>query len=261
MLQGDVRTIEPEWWRIHLCSPYWRIYLNDGPGAWIQHPAGRCDLVPGRIYVLPAWGDFDGRCSTAVRHNFLHVDPGEPLRDIARGGDPLGACFRRPMALPADGGLAQQMRGLFADGARSRLWTLRAQAVAMRVVMRCLEQCPADGLAAYERQAADDGFIARVHLFMDDHLHKPLSVRFIARHFRMSESHFCRRFRRDSGTSPLVCLQQRRIASAQERLITSDDPIEVIAEKCGFANRYHFSRVFARISGAAPGRFRLRSRR
>ena len=43
---------------------------------------------------------------------------------------------------------------------------------------------------------------------------------------------------------------------AAELLAHTDLTIDEIAERCGFANRFHFSRVFAQRMVEPPGRYR-----
>jgi len=50
------------------------------------------------------------------------------------------------------------------------------------------------------------------------------------------------------------------VEAAAQRLLLTNDPIEGIAEACGFANRFYFSRVFARRMGAAPAAYRRAGR-
>jgi transcriptional regulator GlxA family with amidase domain len=51
-------------------------------------------------------------------------------------------------------------------------------------------------------------------------------------------------------------VQERRVQRAAELLARTTLSIDEIAERCGFANRYHFSRVFAQRMAAPPGRYR-----
>jgi AraC-like DNA-binding protein len=51
-------------------------------------------------------------------------------------------------------------------------------------------------------------------------------------------------------------VQDRRLSRAAELLVSTDQSIDHIAETCGFANRYYFTRVFAQRMGCPPARYR-----
>jgi transcriptional regulator GlxA family with amidase domain len=80
-----------------------------------------------------------------------------------------------------------------------------------------------------------------------EHLGQPLTVEALARRALMSPRTFARRFRAATGTTPLQWLLRQRILRAQRLLETTDLPIEVIAERCGFGSatvlRTHFRRI------------------
>jgi transcriptional regulator GlxA family with amidase domain len=46
------------------------------------------------------------------------------------------------------------------------------------------------------------------------------------------------------------------VARASELLVCTDQSIDEVAQRCGFANRYYFSRVFAERVGRPPVRYR-----
>jgi len=79
------------------------------------------------------------------------------------------------------------------------------------------------------------------------HLDEPLTVELLARRALMSPRTFARRFRSVTGTTPLQWLLRQRILHAQRLLETTDLPVEVIAERCGFGSatvlRTHFRRI------------------
>ncbi|WP_211101524.1 AraC family transcriptional regulator [Niveispirillum sp. SYP-B3756] len=78
----------------------------------------------------------------------------------------------------------------------------------------------------------------------------------LARECGISVGHFSRAFKQSAGMSPHQWLLERRVAQARHLLATSPSPIAEIAQQCGFADQSHLTRVFERITGTTPGRWR-----
>jgi transcriptional regulator GlxA family with amidase domain len=96
---------------------------------------------------------------------------------------------------------------------------------------------------------ADDGNdpLAATLDWVLEHLDEPLTVEVMSRRALMSPRTFARRFRSVTGTTPLQWLLRQRILQAQRLLESSDLPVEVIAQRCGFGSasvlRTHFKRM------------------
>jgi transcriptional regulator GlxA family with amidase domain len=95
-------------------------------------------------------------------------------------------------------------------------------------------------------EPGSDRFAATLE-FMLEHLDEPLSVEAMAERAAMSPRTFARRFRATTGTTPGQWLVRQRVLLAQRLLETTDDPVELIALRCGFGTaaglRLHFRRV------------------
>ena len=93
-----------------------------------------------------------------------------------------------------------------------------------------------------------DRFAATLE-YMLEHLDESLSVESMAERATMSPRTFARRFRATTGTTPGQWLVRQRVLLAQRLLETTDEPVEVIAVRCGFGTaaglRLHFRRVLA----------------
>src|SRR5215217_4108600 len=87
-------------------------------------------------------------------------------------------------------------------------------------------------------------------------LGEALTVADMAHHARMSARTFARRFREVTGTTPLRWVLNQRILAAQRRLETSDDPVERIAQDCGFGTGATLRLHFGREVGVSPTRYR-----
>ncbi|WP_372791930.1 GlxA family transcriptional regulator [Paraconexibacter sp.] len=96
-----------------------------------------------------------------------------------------------------------------------------------------------------------------------DHLHEPLTLAQLAREACMSERTFSRRFRAEVGVSPKQWLLAQRVGRARELLETTDLPVEVVAERAGFASapalRLHLRRHAATTPTAYRTTFRDRA--
>ncbi len=82
----------------------------------------------------------------------------------------------------------------------------------------------------------------------------------LARRVGRSVEGFIRWFHAEVGVSPQRYVLERRIHQACRQLSLTDLSIEEIAEAVGFSNRHHFTRVFTRVVGQPPARFRAQQR-
>ncbi|GAA5785778.1 AraC family transcriptional regulator [Chitiniphilus shinanonensis] len=95
-----------------------------------------------------------------------------------------------------------------------------------------------------------------------DHLHahyrEPVAIDDVARVAATSPATLKRLFREGLFSSVTEVLQQLRLGHACHLLVSSDLPIQLVAEHSGFANPGHFYRLFARQRGCTPAEFRRR---
>jgi transcriptional regulator GlxA family with amidase domain len=87
-------------------------------------------------------------------------------------------------------------------------------------------------------------------------LEKPISLSQLAARSHLSERTLTRRFREETGTSPLQWLLQQRIDRARELLETTTLRMEQVAEHSGLGNADSLRQHFSRRLGIPPGAYR-----
>jgi transcriptional regulator GlxA family with amidase domain len=91
---------------------------------------------------------------------------------------------------------------------------------------------------------------------MLERLDQPLTVAAMAAHAGYSERSFMRRFRAETGASPLRWLTQARVLEAQRLLESTDLPVETVAARCGFGTATTLRTHFARQTATTPTGYR-----
>jgi len=104
------------------------------------------------------------------------------------------------------------------------------------------------GLAPWQLRQAKQILISR--------LDEPISLAELARACKLSPGHFARAFRQTTGQPPHRWLMVQRIEKAKQLLVDSTLSLAQIAQKCGFADQSHFTRVFAQLAQSSPGQWR-----
>src|SRR6266508_3800257 len=89
-----------------------------------------------------------------------------------------------------------------------------------------------------------------------DHLHERLDLARLARNAGVSPRTFARRFRAETGTTPLQWILAQRVLLARQLLEQTDLPVESVAHACGFSTATHLRRHFTRATGTTPTAYR-----
>ncbi|CAM3193622.1 helix-turn-helix domain-containing protein [Sporolactobacillus spathodeae] len=98
--------------------------------------------------------------------------------------------------------------------------------------------------------------LKRVITSIDAHYQEPLSVSELARQALMSESHFCRTFKKIYGQTLVHYINTLRLEKAEELLRDPATTITEVALSVGFSDANYFSRLFKREKGIAPQKFK-----
>jgi transcriptional regulator GlxA family with amidase domain len=92
--------------------------------------------------------------------------------------------------------------------------------------------------------------------WMEDNAGRELTLEDIAAHAGMSTRTLNRRFREQTGTTPLQWLHRVRIRQAQHLLETTTHPVDRIAAQVGFGSPTAFRDRFKRVAGTSPHAYR-----
>src|SRR5215213_9291372 len=201
-------------------------------------------------FLLAAAGLLDGRRATThwayadvlardhprvtVDADVLYVDEGDVLTSagVAAGVDLCLHIVRRDFGAEAANAVARRMVvAAHRDGGQAQY------------VERPLPPGGAGGLAA-------------TRAWMEERLDEPLTVETMARQAGYSTRSFARRFRAETGTTPLQWLIGRRVAEAQRLLEGTDLPVDTVAARAGFGTAAALRQHFARAVATSPTAYR-----
>jgi transcriptional regulator GlxA family with amidase domain len=93
-----------------------------------------------------------------------------------------------------------------------------------------------------------------------EHLDAPLTVEDMAEQAGMSSRHFTRAFIAETGTTPSKAVERLRIEVARQRVQSSSEAIERVAESTGFRDPERMRRAFIRAFGQPPQSLRRAAR-
>jgi len=115
------------------------------------------------------------------------------------------------------------------------------------------ELVPRQSTDAY---AANDAMVSQALRFIAENSHERIEVKEVVSAVATNRRSLERRFRKSIGRSIAEEITRLRIERAKRRIVESDAPLKYVAVEAGFRNADHFHKVFTRIEGITPSRFR-----
>jgi AraC family transcriptional activator of pobA len=96
--------------------------------------------------------------------------------------------------------------------------------------------------------------------YIERHCLEPLTLTAIAAAMHRTPSYITTALTRATGRSAVAWIIAGRMAEARRRLLHSDERVDIIAERVGYADPTHFIRLFRRMHGTTPAGWRALQR-
>lgn len=108
------------------------------------------------------------------------------------------------------------------------------------------------------KRAQRDAVIAEVQRWIADHYHAENPVPLMTAYSGLPPRTLTRRFRAATGYTPIDYVQTLRVEEAKQLLETETSSVEDIAFEVGYEDPNSFRRLFKRLVGVTPARYRER---
>ncbi len=270
------------------------------PGPIWPHLPRQGFRGPAQLLLLPGWQVFSGpdieRRARLESRAFAHLAEvhaqGGQLLAVGNGVALLAQAGllheRRAVApwtfMPLIARLAPQAH-LLSDSAMTehgRIWTCDSPVLATAMLLQALQNTALAELASTAAQALlhtperqtvaaqlvaegpqrplSAGSVERARRWLEAHPSEPYDLQALALYASTSARSLLRHFESAFGLSPYAYQRRLRMARAKVLLETTYQPIEQIAQACGYADVGTFRRLFRADTGMLPAAWRAQHR-
>ncbi len=260
-----------QWEFKELSFPYWRIYHNSYQGAVILYEGREYSLTPDKIvmiapntsfatrlydHIIPDTGYIlkGGRVNSGVSeeslvieqcilHLFIHFNIGMPYDNIAPG------VFIYNLTDHLKEKLLLIKRYLNYENTR---FSFHSSLTIQSLISDLLAEIPEKSWDIISK----DYRILKVLTYVENNLDGDLENPVLGSVARMATNAFTRLFAEEIKMPPQKYVKTKRIDKACVLLHHSNLSIDEVALQTGFADRYHFSRIFKQITNVTPARYK-----
>ncbi|MEU8138151.1 GlxA family transcriptional regulator [Streptodolium elevatio] len=206
-------------------------------------------------HVLAAAGLLDGRRATTHWSTAAQLAADHP--EVRVDADPI---FVRSGRVWTGAGISTCMDLALALVAEDHGEDL-ALAVARQLVMYLRRQGGQSQFSVpLSRPAAARRDIDELRVFITENLDDDLSAPVLAGRMCLSERHFARVFRQETGSSPAAYVESARVEAARRLLETTDEPLDRVATATGMGSVETLHRAFRKQINTTPASYRRRFR-
>ncbi len=259
------------WKGQRMSFPFWRLYWNKNEGAYVYYEK-KVNLLPSHIYLIPphtpySTGIFHQRkieeseyyfkCgrvnsrgeekqsleSGKILHFFVHFTLGTHYDNVEPGIYSLKVSEEKN----------QYIHSILEALIKKRQeFSLKNSLDVYSLVLSSVNKIIPNISLANKVNVR----IAEIIDYMEKNINTKMTDEILGDRLYMSPTAFSGLFKKNIGKSPSEYLRQIRIEKAGNLLLYTNMSIDVIADKCGFSDRYHLTKVFSQIKNTTPAAFR-----
>lgn len=274
LLNIDYVKLNKQWNFNNVISPYYRLYYIDEGMGFISHSSDKLILEPGYLYLIPSFTICNLNCEEYLSQYFIQFFEESP------DGVSLFNQNRNVMKLPAtetDIVLIKQMlqenprRGINRSD-NPKVYEKEAyykeyqslnnqlkphlnfenQGILLLLISRFLNT---KNFKQNTPQSTPSKILDTMS-YIQLHLGENLTVLELAKRVNQNKDYFSKQFLLHNGQRPLNYIHEKKIERAQYLIATTNKSLLEIALDTGFSNLPHFSKIFKKIVGLTPGKYR-----
>lgn len=246
-----------------ICLPEHSVYVFLSPltmkNRWEGEILPEQDIQAGDVAFLPADSEIATVSASASTDATMVTFPDAYFRAACMGDINYDDIVLRHAYLPASSGtgaVATAVRNLAAAGKRCFPPILiESLGISLAVALASALNEKVRAVVRSKGATLSPDRKRRVVEFIEDNMHRPISLTEIASVAAMSPFHFSRSFKRTLGVSPVRYLWERRVDAAKKLIMAGGESLAQVALICGFSSQSHFTTKFRMVTGHTPTEF------
>lgn len=270
---GLARHVADWNWK-NVSSPFARLYYVTEGYANIILADRVIRLRPGYMYFIPPFTKHSYACDSAFSHYYVHIYEAPQsvhlfledwnLPEEVEGSELELSAFTRLCSLNPAMKLPQSNPSTYDNSAtlasnllknkQRPMYNKMASRGAVYLLLAPFFQ------TATPKITGMDVRVKKAIQYIRDHMSESINIEDIADMLYVSKNYFIRIFKKETGTTPVNFIIQRKMERAQLLLITESQPIKEIALSVGFEDFSYFNRVFKKVAGITPNEYRKEAR-
>ena len=274
LLNVDYVQLGEKWNYSHVISPYFRLYYIDSGSGTISDANHSILLEPGYLYLIPSFTLCHLSCKARLSQYFVQFFEdsanGLSLFHTHRAVQKIRASeldimnFKRLLSINPNRGINRSdnpniyEKNVFyreyqeLNNQQNLSVFMETQGIIIHLVSKFLSP------ATYKPQELNPipTTIMSAISYITLNLDKELTVAQLADRANLNPDYFSRLFRESTGSRPIDYVHEKKIERAQYLIVTTPLTLAQIAELTGFQNAFYFSKIFKKITGIAPGRYK-----
>jgi len=274
LLNVDHADLGTKWNYKNVISPYYRLYYIDAGAGEISDVTATLQLEPGYLFIIPSFTLCNLSCPSHLSQYFIQFfeesSDGMSLfannRSIlkVKATDIDAQNFIRLLEINPGRGINRSdnpsiyEKDIFYKeyqelNNRQNVSTfLETQGIILQLISRFLTP----EIFKHKEESQIPVKILDTISHIQLNLHKELSVSGLAKRANQNSDYFSRLFQQHTGERPVSYINQKRIERAQYLIVTTQMTFAQIAAHSGFENVFYFSKMFKKITGIAPGKYK-----
>lgn len=251
IIESRISNLTPSYWHKDLDNrPCGRLYYIKKGAGYIRSHGKEYRLVPGHVYFVSPRGDFAYGCTKNLQIWWFHF-----TATIMSCIDLFDHLAYDVEVVPSDLEEFERrlLRVMEIYGSEKAKEQLECSGILLQFLSMFFRD--PDGQSLSQKQETRLRLLP-VLKYIDEHLGERVAVGTLAKIANYEKSHFSTVFSSLLGAPPSQYVIRKRVEQAQLMLGRSDIKLETLAEKLGFSDAFHLSKVFKRVTGFSPSEYR-----